>query len=142
MTLAAAITQFETWTPTGFNRVAALSNYSGQIVAEDMPLALLGLQGIGGQGFRPFEFGGSATWTVSASIWLVASGVGQINTAQPQAAMVTLFDNFASAVKADPDLNGNLARPMGMELVSISPVSINGFRYSGWELRSIWVLSL
>lgn len=141
MSLAGAITQFKTWTPTGFALVAALDDYdASRIVDEDMPLCLLGVSSIGGQGYKPYEFGGDYLWTVAARVLLISSGLGRKKVDGPQGDLVTLFDNFAAAVQLDPRLNDNLQRPMTMELVSVAPVSLAGSYYYGWELRSIWIV--
>jgi len=139
MTLQAAITQFKTWTPTDFLSVEGLDDYhTWPIPDEKMPMALLTMSGLGGQGYAPYEFGGDFNFAVAATVYLVAGGLGMPGAVESE--LITMFDNFAVAVEADPRLNDNLQRPMMVELVSTAPVSIAGYRYRAWELRLVWIV--
>jgi len=141
MTLAAAITQFETWTPSGFTTVTSQDTLgAGPLLAEQLPMALVRVEGIGGQGYAPYEFGGDFRWTVACNIWLIERGLGAGVADPVQSELITMFDNFAAAVELDPRLNGNLQRPMSVELVSTAPMDYAGFRYRAWQLRSVWIV--
>lgn len=142
MTLAAAITRINTWTWTGLGANFVLSEFDGRLAEEDFPALVLGFGSTGGEGFYPATLGGSTTFVVHMTHWLIDSGVGRGQYGIKLDDLVGHFDDYAAEVKDDPTLNDNLREPMHVEMVSAPLVTLAGRNYHGLTFRLRWVVKV
>lgn len=141
MGLADCVTEIVGWSVTGVTSSHGL-DAPGRLNNEQLPALVLRLGGTGGEGWKPYEFGGGdAQFIVYPVHYLLVRGWGQ-GIAQDQTDLVPLFDNYAAALKADPRLDDNLFEPMKAILVTAGVVEYGGAAWFGMRFRLRWVVKV
>jgi hypothetical protein len=140
MTLAACITQYESWAITGVT-IPDVDELPDNPPVVHMPMLLLNLSNRAGSG-EPLGFDVDQ-FEARVRPWLLmlirpigmGEGVGRNYTD-----IVTYYDLLMVEIAADPDLNGNLRRGMRV-LESVMPKVVwSNQEYVGFGVQLEWVV--
>lgn len=138
MTLAAALTQLATWTPSGI-AVKAYS-FRGQVQEVDKPCMVMRLADTFDESFQMVNVAldaGQVLYHVDHI--LLVRGVGQ-GLPDAQSDIVTHIDNYLAAAILDPTLNDVLARPLRILPLRVGIIPYANMVHDGVVFTHQWAI--
>lgn len=144
MSVAGALGALAGWSVTGVVTSYGMDETPGLLPASALPALIIApaIQTPASDG-RAFDLELTAgAWRLEIDHVLLLAGSAYGKPQTSFAAMLTLIDNYAAAVRADWYLSDNLLEPLQISAVQMRPYPLGGGVYWAVVFRHLWALKL